>query len=57
MPAERHRMEAARILTRIGADRANSQTRAQSRQVLAEALEKAEQQGRQGLGQEKESSG
>jgi hypothetical protein len=57
MPDERFQTEAARILAEIGAYVPDSQALAQSRRLLAEALENAERRGRQSLGQEKESSG
>jgi hypothetical protein len=57
MPDQRHELEAAKILTEMGACVPDSRALAQSRRVLAEALEKAERRGRQSSGREKQASG
>lgn len=58
MPERRHEREAEKLLVEIvsglGAD---SQILLHRRHLLAEALEKAEQRGRERSGREKESSG
>ena len=57
MPDKRHEMEAAKIIAEMGACLTDSRALAQSRRVLAEALERAERRGRQPSGSEKEASG
>jgi hypothetical protein len=57
MPDKRHEMEAAKIIAEMGACLTDSRALAQSRRVLAEALERAERRGRQSSGSEKEASG
>jgi len=57
MPDRRHEMEAERLMAEMGAYVPDSRALAQSRRVLAEALERAERRGRQNSGNQKESSG
>src|SRR5690242_17725023 len=57
MPETRHEMEAERILATLSTATPDEQALMQSRRLLAEALEQAEQRGRQISGHRKESSG
>lgn len=57
MPETRHEMEAERILATLSAAMPDEHALMQSRRLLAEALERAEQRGRQMSGHQKESSG
>jgi hypothetical protein len=57
MPEARHEMEAERILATLSTAMADEHTLMQSRRLLADALERAEQRGRQFSGHQKESSG
>jgi hypothetical protein len=57
MPETRHEMEAERILATLSTAMADEHALMQSRRLLADALESAEQRGRQFSGHQKESSG
>jgi hypothetical protein len=57
MPETRHEMEAERILATLSTAMADGHALMQSRRLLADALERAEQRGRQFSGHQKESSG
>jgi hypothetical protein len=57
MPEARHEAEAERILAALSAATPDEHAVMQSRRLLAEALERAEQRGRQIFGHGKESSG
>jgi hypothetical protein len=57
MPETRHEMEAERILATLITAMPDEHALMQSRRLLAEALERAEQRGRQFSGHQKESSG
>jgi hypothetical protein len=57
MPETRHEMEAERILATLSTAMPDEHALMQSRRLLAEALERAEQRGRQFSGHQKESSG
>jgi hypothetical protein len=57
MHETRHEMEAERILATLSAAMPDEHALMQSRHLLAEALERAEQRGRQISGHRKESSG
>jgi hypothetical protein len=57
MPETRHEAEAERILATLSAAMPDEHALVQSRRLLAEALERAEQRGRQISGHQKESSG
>jgi hypothetical protein len=57
MPGTRHEAEAERILATLRAAMPDEHALMQSRRLLAEALERAEQRGRQISGHQKESSG
>jgi hypothetical protein len=57
MPERRHEMEAEKILAQMNAHMPDGEALSQGRQLLAEALERAERRGRQISGSQKESSG
>jgi hypothetical protein len=57
MPETRHEMEAERILATLSTPTPDEHALMQSRRILVEALERAEQRGRQFSGHQKESSG
>ena len=57
MPDTRHETEADKILSALSLSISDEQALLQGRQLLAEALEQAEQRGRQIFGNQKESSG
>lgn len=57
MPETRHEMEAERILAPLSTAMPDEHALMQSRRLLAEALERAEQRGRQVSAHEKEASG
>jgi hypothetical protein len=57
MPETRHEMEAERILATLSTAMADEHALMQSRRLLGDALERAEQRGRQFSGHQKESSG
>ena len=57
MPETRHEMEAERILATLSTAMPDEHALMQSRRLIAEALESAEQRGRQFSGHQKESSG
>ncbi|MGO4526029.1 hypothetical protein AB4097_14315 [Microvirga sp. 2MCAF35] len=57
MPEPRYEMEAEKILTALKTATPDEHALMQSRRLLAEALEQAEQRGRRIAGHQKESSG
>ncbi|MBF9195689.1 hypothetical protein [Microvirga terrestris] len=57
MPDTHHEMEADKILSALSLSASDEQALLQGRRLLVEALEQAEQRGRQILGNQKESSG
>jgi hypothetical protein len=57
MPETRHEIEAERILATLSTAMPDEHALMQSRRLLADALERAEQRGRQFSGHQKESSG